>query len=70
MAFYERFVTPELTEKPIVFEIFTHSTDESNALRVIKTLDSSGYTVLKGAGLNLKKEIKHLLGKTITTNKK
>lgn len=38
---YERFVTPEILEKPIVFEVFTDSTLESEALETIQSLASS-----------------------------
>ncbi len=31
-----RFLTPELTDKPMIFEIFTDSEDESNALKMIR----------------------------------
>lgn len=40
----ERFLTPELTEKPMVFEIFTDSTDESDAIYAMDHIvkDSKG----------------------------
>lgn len=34
----ERFVSPEEWDKPIVFEVFTDSNDESNALQMIRNL--------------------------------
>ncbi len=35
----ERFVTPELTEKPMLFEIFTESKNDSNAFQMMANLD-------------------------------
>lgn len=32
----ERFVTPEMTDKPILFEVFTNSNDENEALEIIQ----------------------------------
>lgn len=32
---YKRFITPEITEKPIIFEVFTSSDDERNALDML-----------------------------------
>lgn len=40
-AIYERFITPEITDKPIVFEAFTDSDDESEALRIMQQLEVS-----------------------------
>ena len=37
---YKRFLTPELTEKPILLEVFTNSDEESNALEIITGLES------------------------------
>jgi len=35
----ERFVTPELTEKPMLFEIFTESKNDSNAFQMMANVD-------------------------------
>ena len=35
LAIYERFITPDKTEKPMLFEIFTNSEDESEAFEKI-----------------------------------
>ena len=32
---YKRFITPEITKRPILFEIFTEEANESNALKMI-----------------------------------
>lgn len=49
----ERFITPELTEKPMIFEAFTDSVDESESLRLLqhtaKDLKGSAKSVLRGA---------------------
>lgn len=41
MAHVERFLTPELTDKPMLFEIFTESADESKALEIMNHLETS-----------------------------
>lgn len=38
---YLQFLTPEITSKPILFEVFTNNVDESNALKMIRTCTSS-----------------------------
>ena len=53
---YERFLTPEITEQSMVFEVFTDSDDESKALELIMTLEQS----VKGRS---KKIAKQILGK-------
>jgi 2-succinyl-5-enolpyruvyl-6-hydroxy-3-cyclohexene-1-carboxylate synthase len=37
----ERFILPEMLERPIIFEVFTNSIDESNAIKIMNTLESS-----------------------------
>ena len=41
LALLDRFTTPELTEKPMIVEVFTNSEDESNALKIMNTLKAS-----------------------------
>ena len=36
---YAQFVSPQITKKPILFEVFTDSEDESEALRIMLNLD-------------------------------
>lgn len=38
LAIVDRFIIPEITNKPMLFEIFTNNEDESNALRTINNL--------------------------------
>ena len=40
-AVYERFITPNKLDKPIIFEVFTDSAKESEALEKVQTLISS-----------------------------
>lgn len=55
LAVAERFLTPELTDKPMVFEIFTDYRDESNAIEVINGLEAS-------VAMTAKKMVKDVLG--------
>ncbi len=36
---YERFITPEITDKPMLFEIFTDSAEERKAIDMMKSID-------------------------------
>ena len=49
MANVGRFVTPELTDRPIVFEVFTDSEDESKALEIVNHLETSPEGMAKDA---------------------
>lgn len=65
---YERFLTPELTDRPMLFEIFTDSKDESDALRTVNNLNISASAVLKEAvkstvGEKGKQVIRKMLGR-------
>lgn len=53
LANLDRFVTPEHTEKPMLFEVFTNSQDESDALRMISTLETNATGAAKEAVRNL-----------------
>ena len=55
LAVYERFFTQEPTAKPMLFEIFTDSQEESDALKVMNTLELSVAGTAKSA-------VKKLLG--------
>ena len=48
-----RFLTPELTDKPMLFEIFTDSADESKALELMNHLEMSP----EGAAKDMAKKI-------------
>lgn len=45
---YKRFVSPELSERPILFEVFTSSEDESEAFKTVTTLSPKSKILLKG----------------------
>lgn len=47
LANLERFLMPELTDKPIIFEIFTNSEDENSALHSMRNLSLSSSGLLK-----------------------
>ncbi len=55
----ERFVTKELTEKPILFEVFTDSKDESDALKLINHLKVDTKLVAKQ---NAKEFVRSVIG--------
>ena len=63
-----RFVSPKMNEKPIVFEVFTDSSDESDALKIMHTLEAevSGKTkqmVKEILGESGVKTVKKILGR-------
>ena len=37
----EKYLNPKITDKPILFEIFTDSKDESEAIRIMKNIEIS-----------------------------
>jgi len=47
-AVYERFLNPELTGRPIVFEVFTDSEEESKALEKIMNIEANIKSKTKG----------------------
>jgi len=53
---YSRFITPEITDRPILFEVFTNSDDESRALEMVMNIDED---VTRKA----KQMVKQILGK-------
>lgn len=55
---YARFLTPQMTNKPILFEVFTHSPDESDALELIMNIEERS----KNQGSKAKHLAKQLLG--------
>lgn len=44
---YDKFIDPKLSDKPIVFEIFTESSDESSTLKAIWNIESTKSGTLK-----------------------
>lgn len=50
---YERFVTPEKTNKPMLFELFTNSSDERKSFDIMANIDVS----IKGAAKQVAKKL-------------
>ncbi|MFI3295679.1 MAG: thiamine pyrophosphate-binding protein [Rikenellaceae bacterium] len=46
---YKRFISPELTSDPMIFEIFTDTDSEREALRLIKTIEKEPFSMVKSA---------------------
>lgn len=72
MNVYLRFITPEITDSPMVFEIFTDSVDESETLRAIWNIETSKSGAVKNGIRNIAVKLyqtqigntlQHLLGK-------
>lgn len=64
----DRFLTPEITDRPMVFEVFTDFKDESDAQYIIKHLVSDANGTVKDLAKSMlgskgKKLLKDLLGK-------
>lgn len=56
---YSRFIAPQITDRPILFEIFTDSKNESDALKALREIEVSKEAVTKSA---TKKIVKSVLG--------
>lgn len=62
------FVNPRLTDKPILFEIFTDANDESEALKLMRSIEVDSSSKLQA---NLKDSVKSVIGNSgIKTVKK
>ena len=64
----DRFVTPQLTAKPMILEVFTNSEDESNALKAMTEIASSPIGIVKkivsdNVGPQARTFIKKMLGR-------
>jgi 2-succinyl-5-enolpyruvyl-6-hydroxy-3-cyclohexene-1-carboxylate synthase len=55
---YERFLVPEITERPMVFEVFTNSSDESDALERIRSIE-------RDVKIETKNAVKKILGEKV-----
>lgn len=53
IAHVERFVTPELTDRPMLFEVFTDSEEESKALEIVNHLETSPEGMAKDAAIKI-----------------
>lgn len=64
----ERFLVPEITERPMIFEVFTNSEDESDAIKIINNLTVSAVGILRNAAKTIlndscKKIVKNIMYK-------
>lgn len=55
----EKFLSPEISDKPMLFEVFTETEDESNALETILNMVVDNKTIVKD---KLKKAVKGIVG--------
>ena len=60
---YERFLTDQMLGKPILFEVFTNSEDESKALEIITSISTTVKSITKDT-------IKNILGENNIKNLK
>lgn len=66
MGHLERFLTPELTEKSILFEVFTNNEDESDALKLMSTLiEDSMMKIKQDLKSMMSQPVKNLLKKVV-----
>lgn len=56
----DRFLIPEVTDKPIILEVFTKTDDESSALEQILNVISDSKLTIKNT---IKQTAKNILGK-------
>ena len=59
---YKHFISSDMTAKSMIFEVFTHNEDESNALKLINNLAVDKVVQLKST---LKKSVVNILGKDV-----
>ena len=62
-----KFLNPKITAKPILFEIFTETQDESNALKTALNTIVDPKTKMKGF---IKKAVKNIVGENELTKMK
>ena len=60
LAVYEKFFSPNKNERPMIFEVFTDSDDESDAIRLVRT------TLTDGTG-TIKQMARNILGDKLTS---
>jgi 2-succinyl-5-enolpyruvyl-6-hydroxy-3-cyclohexene-1-carboxylate synthase len=47
LSHLERFLSPEIGEKPIIFEVFTTTEDESDSIKIMRTFLNDSKTIIK-----------------------
>lgn len=66
LKYLDRFLTPEVTERPILFEVFTNSEDESDALKLMSTLiEDSMMKIKQDLKSMMSQPVKNLLKKVV-----
>lgn len=60
LSLYKTFITETFVDKPILFEVFTNSIDESNALEYIRSIEKDNKVILKA-------KAKEILGNKLTS---
>ncbi len=55
-AVYERFLTKEITDRPMLFEAFTNSSEESDALEKILSIERDGVTMVRSKARDFAKQ--------------
>lgn len=58
-SIYNRFITPDITTKPMIFEVFTNNEDESNALKAMNSIKVNSKVATKQ---NVKQATRKVLG--------
>lgn len=58
LAHLDRFIFPEITDKPILFEVFTNNEEESNALKLVNTL-------MEDTSMKVKQTIKAIIPNSV-----
>lgn len=65
---YSEFINPKITDKPMIFEVFTNNQDESDALKSIRNIESDISSGIKNTAKSILgdkgvKTLKNILGK-------
>jgi len=63
---YKRFILPEITKQPILFEVFTNAVKESQALEIITGIDKNIKGLEKNIEVNTKLFVKNIIGNRVT----
>lgn len=58
LSHLDRFLFPEITDKPIIFEVFTNNEEESNALKLVNTL-------IEDTSMKVKQAIKAIIPNSV-----
>ena len=53
----DKFCSPEIGDKPMIFEVFTTNEDEDEALKIMRNLGTTQSSLMKKAVKNAAKEV-------------